>query len=580
NATLCVMVCAQESTLFDEMQKEIRKLDFKEQELGICCFADDGLYYFGYIVLSTDADTLISFQEVLQRVLTQFAKTKKNVPTLNISLPRPTSLLDPRIGTDRTSGIVIKMLYEGLLRVDPSGRPTPAVAAAVKVSADKKQYIFQLRQTKWTNGRPVTAHDFAYAWKKVLDPHFKTPYSYLFYPIRNAKRIKLGQLPIEQVGIIVRDDHTLEVLMEHPAPYFLELTAHWIYSPLCKEVDELNPGWAYYGDDTYVCNGPFRLAKWNRNSEIQVLKNDLYWEAEAVRTSQINISIIEDPHRALSLYERGDLDFIGEPLSEIPHEAFKIRNFENKIITHPITAVHWYECNLQMAPFSSKKCRQALAIALSRKDLIEKIFSGIEKPAFSILPPGLSQHKEPYFRDSNPLLAKQLFHEGLQELGVTFKELGPFSICCSDQPTHHLIAHAASKQWKEILGLDCKIEICKWDRFMEKRLERAFHIMATTWYSWVYDPSYNLEHLSYPSNEMNVSGWHNASYTEYFEKAQHCLDKKERLSLLHEAENIVMEEIPVIPVFYYTFKYMKKEHLNNIYLSRLGQIDFKWASVN
>src|SRR5207248_6849731 len=114
--------------------------------------------------------------------------------------------------------------------------------------------------------------------------------------------------------------------------------------------------------------------------------------------------------------------------------------------------------------------------ALNRKEIIEKLFSGTEKPAFSLLPPGLSQHKEPYFRDGNTQLARQLFNEGLKELGVTLKELGQFSISCCDQEIHHSIALAASKQWKDVLGLDSKIEICKWDRFMEKRCQRSFHI--------------------------------------------------------------------------------------------------------
>src|SRR5262249_49353512 len=146
-------------------------------------------------------------------------------------------------------------------------------------------------------------------------------------------------------------------------------------------------------------NGPFRLSKWKKNSEIQVLKNELYWDANSVHVHQIDISIVEDPHRALALYQRGDLDWIGEPLSEIPPEAFKMKTFDKKILHHPIAALHWYEVNTRIVPFSSKKCRMALAIALNRKEIIDKLFGGSERAAFSLLPPGLSQHPEPYFRD-------------------------------------------------------------------------------------------------------------------------------------------------------------------------------------
>ncbi len=580
STSLCAMVAAYDPSVFDEMQKRILLLDFKDQQLATCRMASDGIYFAGYILVGCETEKLSNFQEALQATLAQFNKAKIASHTLRISLPRPTSLLDPRIGTDRTSGIVIKMLYEGLMRIDPTGKPSCASCERITISEDQRKYTFFLRKSNWTNGTPVTAYDFEYAWKKVLDPQFKTPFAYLFYPIKNAERVKSLQAPVEELGVIAHDMYTLEVQLEHPAPHFLELCAHWIYSPLCKEVDQLHPGWAYYGDDTYVSNGPFRLAKWKRNTEIQVLKNPGYWDASSVSINQIDISIVEDPQRALTLYQRGELDWIGEPLSEIPPEAFKIEDFEKKIISHPIAALHWYSLNVKVAPFTSKKCRQALAIALNRRTMVDKLFSGREKCAYSILPPGLSQTDEPYFTDADSEKAKSLFNEGLAELNLTLKDLPPFMITCCDQEIHRSIALVAAKQWNEVLGIDVKIEVFKWDRFMEKCGQHDFQIMGITWYCWVYDPSYILYQLKTLSHEMNFSQWHDPLYASYIDKAQNSTDNRTRLELLHEAETVVMQELPIIPLFYYTFKYMKKDYLDNIYLSHLGQIDFKWASIN
>lgn len=576
----CVMTVADGPTLADELNKQVAQLDFKEQEVACSRVTIDGLCYFGYVIVSGDHEKLMRFQSEMHKVFDKFTESTKAMQALRISLPRPTSSLDPRIGTDRTSGIVIKMLYEGLMRIDPTGTPMPAAAADIKISPDKKKYTFTLRKAYWTNGSQVLAQDFEYAWKKVLDPHFRAPFAYLFNPIKNARQVKSGQKPIEELGVRVIDDYTLEVELEHPAPFFLEHCAHWVYSPLCKQVDQLHPGWAYYGDDTYVSNGPFRLAKWKQNSEIQVLKNPLYWDAAAVKLHQIDISIVEDPNDALQLYQKGELDWIGEPLSEIPPEAFKRVNFQDKIISHPIAAVHWYSCNLEIAPFTSKKCRKALAIALNRKEIVEELFQGLEKPATSILPPGLSQHPNPYFYDGDVAYARRLFTEGLAELGIAKEDLPPFMITCCDQEIHRSMAEAVSMQWKEVLGIETKIETFKWDRFMEKCWQRDFQLMGLTWYSWVYDPSYNLEHLYSLSHEMNFAQWHDAMYSAYLDKAQNCSDKQKRLEYLHEAENIIMDEIPIIPLIYYTFKYMKKDHLDSIYLSHLGQIDFKWAEIN
>ncbi len=577
---LSVMVAAYDPALFDEIQRQCLKLDFKEQELAHVRMASDGLLYGGYIIVGCEQAKITQFQELLKKSLDESNKAKMASHSLRISLQRPTSLLDPRIGTDRTSGIVIKMLYEGLMRIDPFGKPSCASCERVDISEDQRRYIFYLRKTTWTNGQPVTAHDFEYAWKKVLDPQFRAPFAYLFFPIKNAEKVKTLQKPVEELGVYVRDDYTLEVQLEHPAPHFLELCAHWIYSPLCKEVDELHPGWAYYGDDTYVSNGPFKLAKWRRNSEIQVLKNPLYWDVDSVHLNQIDISIVEDPERALMLYERGELDWIGEPLSEIPPGAFKIQNFEEKIISHPIAAVHWYNLNVNALPFTSKKCRQALNIALNRQQIIEKLFSGRERCAQSILPPGLSQQLEPYFYDGDKERAKALFEEGLQDLNLTRKELPPFIITCYDQEIHSNMALLAAQQWKEVLDLDVKIEVLTWERCMEKCGQHDFQMVALTWYCWIYDPSYILYQLKDLSHEMNFSHWHNDSYSSLLERAQECTDNSERLNLLHQAETIVMQELPIIPLFYYTFKYMKKDYVDNIYLSHLGQIDFKWARIN
>ncbi len=576
---LSVMVCVQEEHFLDEMQKEIVKLDFKDLELAHSHMEVDGLHYAGYIIVRAEEQKIAAFQHALKATLERFTNAKRAANSLRISLPRPTSLLDPRIGTDRTSGIVIKMLYEGLMRIDPSDKPAYAVAEHVEISPDQKHYTFTLRKSMWTNGTPVTAYDFEYAWKKVLDPHFKTQFAYLFYPIKNAEKVKARLISPDELGVFAKDAYTLEVQLEHPTPYFLELCAHWIYSPLCKQVDELHPGWAYYGDDTYVSNGPFRLAKWRRNSEIQVLKNPLYWDSDAVSIKQIDISIVSDPKRALALYQQGELDWIGEPLSEIPPEAFTIKDYEGKIVSHPIAALHWYSLNVSIAPFTSKKCRQALGIALNRRDMVNKLFAGREKCAFSILPPGLSQQEEPYFHDGDSEMAKKLFLEGLQEQNLTLKDLPPFMITCCDLEIHHSIAQVAAQQWKKVLGIDVKIETFKWDRFMEKCGQQDFQIMGVTWYCWVNDASYILHQLMSQSHEMNFCQWHHPQFTEYLQQSLHCTEEKTRLELMHKAESLVMQELPIIPLFYYTFKYMKKDYLDNIYLSHLGQIDFKWGTI-
>jgi oligopeptide transport system substrate-binding protein len=578
--SLCFMISSDDKNFFDELNKAIADMHLRDLEIASTSFKIGSVYYQGYILVPQETETILQFSKIVNHKLSSYRRLKHLGQTLKISLPRPTSLLDPRIGTDRTSGIVIKMLYEGLVRIDSNGKPSLALAEKIDISSDGKTYVFQLRPTKWSNGKAVTAYDFEYAWKRLLDPNFKSLYAYLFYPIKNAKQAKKGYKSVDEVGIIAKDANTLRVELESPAPYFLELTAHWIYSPLCKETDELHPGWAYYGGENFVCNGPFRLSKWKRNSEIQAIKNPLYWDAEFVHLRRIDISIIENPKLAHKAFERDELDWIGEPLSEIPPELFRKKETAEKIQSHPIAAVHWYDCNVKIAPFESKKCRQALSLAINRQAIIDEVLTGQEQPAYSILPPSLSLAKRTNFQEQDAELARKLFQEGLEEQGLKIKDLPRLTITCFDQQLNEQVAAHMAKQWKEVLGLDFSVKSYTWERFMQKCLQYDFHIMGTTWYSWFNDPLYNLEHMKYQTGDMNTSQWQNERYIELLDQASACLDMKERKKLLQEAEAIVTEEMPIIPVFYYTFKYMKKEHVHNIFLSHLGQIDFKWAYVN
>ena len=577
---ICFMISSDDKTLFDSLEKSLHQLNLGELEYGVSTFRVSNCFYQGYIVVPQDQETIDRFTTLMVAKLSSLEKSKNLGQTLKISLPRPAALLDPRVGTDRTSGIVIKMLYEGLLRIDSTGKPSPAIAENYEISPDQKSYTFFLRKTLWSNGKPVTAYDFEYAWKKQLDPDFKSLYTYLFYAIKNAKEAKKGQKSLEEVGIYVKDAYTLHVVLEYPAPYFLELCAHWVFSPLSKEVDELHPGWAYYGGEHFVCNGPFRLAKWKRNTEIQAIKNSHYWDAEFVHLRKIDISVVEDPQQALLLYQKGELDWIGEPLSELPPETFKKKIFSGRIQSHLIDAVHWYSCNVKVAPFQSKKCRLALACAINRQNLIDDILHGGEQPAYTILPPTLSLLKEAPFHDGDLEKAKKLFHEGLKEQKLTLAQIPPLTITCFDNKLHEAVAHHIAGLWSELFGLTIRIETYKWDVFMQKCLQYDFHIMSQTWYSWYHDPIYNLNVLKYENGDMNTSQWSNKDFTELLQKANYAIDPKERKNYLRQAEMIAMEEMPMIPLFYHTFKYMKKEHVNNIVISHLGQIDLKLAYLN
>jgi len=221
-----------------------------------------------------------------------------------------------------------------------------------------------------------------------------------------------------------------------------------------------------------------------------------------------------------------------------------------------------------------------MAMALNRQAIIDELLHGDQTPAYSILPPTLTLLKSAPFHDNDPTMAKALFLEGLEEQKISLQDLPPITITSFDMQLHEALAHKLAQQWHDVLGIDVLVETSPWDRAMAKCMQHDFQIMSMTWYSWFNDPLYNLELLKYAGSDLNMTQWQNEEYMSLLDHAVVCSDPKERKALLAKTEMLAMEEMPIIPLFYYTFKYMKKEHVNNIFLSDLGQIDFKWAYIN
>jgi oligopeptide transport system substrate-binding protein len=219
----------------------------------------------------------------LKNTFKQVINKKKSTQHLHLACHMPPMSMDPRIGCDEESSHILNMVFEGLTYIDISGKPAKALAKDISISENKRLYTFTLKGTKWSNGEQVTAYDFEYAWKSVICPTFNSPYSYFFDTIKNAKKIKNGELDIQHVGIRVIDKNTLEVEIEHVAPYFLELVAHPIFSPISEKNDKKNPGWQYKCGSNYVCNGPFKIKKGgNSNKQMIVVRNAQFWKAENV----------------------------------------------------------------------------------------------------------------------------------------------------------------------------------------------------------------------------------------------------------------------------------------------------------
>ncbi|MGZ0050556.1 peptide ABC transporter substrate-binding protein [Brevibacillus gelatini] len=499
------------------------------------------------------------------------AATEK-VLRFNLDSEPPT--VDPGLAEDELSLMLTRALYDGLVRLGPDGKLQPSMAHKIDVSDDLKTYTFHLRDAKWSNGDPVTAHDFEYAWKRVLDPKTASNYAYQLYPIKNAEKANIGEEKLDAVGVKAVDAKTLRVELEKPTPYFVQLTAFPTFYPVNKKVDAANAKWAYEAS-THVGNGPYKLASWEHKEQMTLVKNASYWDQAAVKLDKIDFSMIEDEVTELAMFDTGELDWAGAP-GPLPLDALPGLKAKGILHTKPIAAVYWYKFNTEQAPFSNAKIRKAFAYALNRQAIVDTVTRGNQVPATAVVPVTNGERQSSYFKDNDRETAKKLLAEGMKELGIS--KLPPISLLMNRSEAHRNIALEIQKQWKETLGAEVKLVEEEWKVFLEDMYNGNYQIGRMGWFADYADPSNFLQLFYEKKGGNNNTNWENKTYQSLLDQAAQQADPVKRKQLLAEAEAILMEEMPVIPLYYYANNWVQDEKLKGIVIDELGYIDFKWAT--
>ncbi len=498
---------------------------------------------------------------------------------IKINLGIEPQTLDPRKARDLKCQTVVRMLFDGLTRVNPSEKTELALAESVTISADLKTYTFHLKDSVWTNGDAVTASDFAYAWKKMLSPDFPSDTAFNLYVIKNAKAVKAGKLNVDEIGIRVLDEKTLVVELENPTPYFLELTAYPAFFPVNQKIDEKNPSWAQ-NTSTYVGNGPFQLAEWRHHDHLTFKKNAKYWDAQSVKMNSIELQILQE-ETELKMFEKKDLDWAGSPLSTLPVDALKALQAGSSLKTKGLLGTYFIRTNTERSPLNHPSIRKAFALSMNRRAIVDHVTQGNQIPATGLVPIALKLQKEPYFQDADLQKARQLFSEGLEALHLK-KEALP-EICLSYPSTNtrnHLIAQAVQQQWFEAFGIRVRLEGVESKVYYAKVSKQDYQMALGDWIADFADPINFLEVFKYKNGGSNNTFWENPRFIELLDKSSQVADQEQRLEILAQSEQILMEEMPIIPVFYYTMLYVNQPSLKDVVLSSMGQIDFKWASID
>lgn len=498
---------------------------------------------------------------------------------LNLNITSEPPSLNPGTSTDTTSSAVLDQVFEGLMRVNLDGEPEEAMAESYEVSEDGKTYTFKIREdAKWTNGDPVTAEDFEYAWKWVLNPeNADTDYAYQLYVIKGAQDAKENGASLDDVGIKVVDEKTLEVELEQPTEYFLELTAFVTYYPVNKNVVSENPEWALDVSDAYVSNGPFKLVEWAHNDKIVLEKNENYWDADSVKLEQITMHMIGDESTALQMYESGELDWIGSPVDSIPLAAMQSLKDTGDLIIADQAALYYYTVNNDDEIVGNANIRKALAHAINRQAIIDNITQGEQKPAMALVPPSMfPENEQGYFPDGDVEKAKEYLQAGLDELGLD--ELPTLSLSFNTSEAHAAIAQAVQDMWKQNLGIEIELNNEEWNVYLNSLGEGNYQIGRIGWLS-DFNDAINFLEIFETVGGNNYTNWENEDYKKLIADSRAELDPAKRLEILKQAEEIFMEELPIIPVYFYTNVYSKKDYVEGVVVQPVGSFNLKWGYI-
>jgi oligopeptide transport system substrate-binding protein len=504
-----------------------------------------------------------------------------NLQALRINIASDPATLDPRRARDLNEVTICRMLFEGLTRTSKEGKTELALAEAVEISDDGLEYVFHLRSAFWSNGDPVTSFDFAESWKSTLSPLFPSDIAYQLYLIQNGQKVKAGEMGPEKLGIQTPNAETLIVRLEQPTPYFLEVCAMSSYFPVPRQASDKN--WAL-DPGTFVGNGPFLLKSWTHADQIAVAKNHRYWESKAVRLQEIDLMMMSNDTE-IRMFEEKKLDWAGSPLSTIPVDAVKHLKETHQLKVSPLSGTSFLRVNTadnfrgKQNPLSKAGCRKALAMAVDRTGITDHILQGGQTPARSLVPKEMGLFGSGYFFDQNPEEAKAIIAESLQEMGIAKEQMQPIILSFIVDDRNLSIAQAIQKHWETSLGILVQLEAVEKKVFYQRIRQKDFQLALGSWIADFNDPINFLEVFKFKLGSTNNTHWENPKYIDLLNRSQLCRDQEERKGLLRQAEEILMLEMPIIPIFHYAMNYLEQSGVEDVALSPIGVLDFRWAQI-
>jgi len=456
--------------------------------------------------------------------------------------------LDPAIITGQPEGRLASTLFEGLLRFNKAGRPVPGVAERWDIWEDGRTYTFHLREdAKWSDGKPVTAADFVSSWERTLTPATGSGYNYMLFPIRNAEAFAAGDIDdFSKVGVTALDDRTLRVELDSPTPYFLDLVAFTTYKPVRTDlIDRVGDDWVK--PEHIITNGPYRLESWRINNKIRLEKNPEYWNRDAVALGIVDVLPISVANTAFNFYASGEADLVMDKGLAPPSllDALKQRN---DFHAAPFLGTYFLRFNATKPPFYDPRVRKALAMTIDKQAITEKITRAGETPADGFVPPGVEGYGAPDGLPFDPDQARKLLAEAGYPDGAGFPLV---TYLYSEGELNEAIAVELQNMWSKELGININLARQEWKVYLNSLSSLDYDIARSSWVGDYPDPNTFLD-MFLAGGGNNRTGWSSEEYDRLIHAAAAELDPEERLRILEQAEQLLVEEeAPIAPIYFY-----------------------------
>ena len=502
---------------------------------------------------------------------------------LHFGLGSEPQYLDPHLANSVSAHNVIIALIEGLVSEDPKTlKPVPGVAEKWDISEDGLVYTFHLRKNaKWSNGDAVTAHDFVYSYKRILNPELASQYASMLHGLKNAREYHEEGLSWDEakVGATAIDDYTLQLTLENPTPYFLELLNHYSWFPAHPPTIEKfgafgKQGTAWTRPGNYVGNGPFTLSDHKVNSVIEVKKNPLYWDAQTVSLEGIRFYPIESADTEERAFHSGFLH-LTQTVSPDRIDFLK-ENHPDLIHFESYLGTYFYRFNVEEPPFDDVRVRLAFNLATDRQAIVEKVTKGGQLPARCFTPPGTGGFSpESRFR-FDPQKAKSLIQEYLTEKGL--ESLPKIELKYNTSEGHKKVAEALQGMWKNHLGAEIQLLNMEWKVFLSTIAKRDFSLARAGWIGDYVDANTFL-HMWRTGDGHNNTGWSSTRYDELLELAAQESDTQKRFSYFEECEKLIAENAPILPIYFYVHVTLRSPTVKGWHPTLLDHHPYKYVRL-